>query len=231
MGMLTTRSAATEQMDAIDLDPVRYARVIADLERVNRVTMAARPTLRFLDQLASGRKPLRILDVGFGNGDMLRRVWHWSVKRGVDTTLVGIDLNPSSMAPAQGATPVDAPITYRIGDYAALASEPWDVVISSLVTHHMTDQERRDFVLFMDKVAKRGWFINDLHRHGFAYHGYPILARMMGVDRIVREDGQLSIARSFRPPEWAAMLAALPLSGAILVQRQFPFRLCVSCIR
>jgi hypothetical protein len=48
----------------------------------------------------------------------------------------------------------------------------------------------------------------------------------MGWHPIVRQDGQLSIARSYRPDEWAAVLDAAGVSQA-RVYRAFPFRLCV----
>ena len=128
MRMLTQRATLPEQMDAPDLDPAVYRAVLADLERVNRMTLAARPTLGFLGRLATRGTQLRILDVGFGNGDMLRRIAIWAARRGVACDLVGIDLNPSSIAAAQAHPPAHLPITYRVGDYAALEDEPWDVV-------------------------------------------------------------------------------------------------------
>ncbi len=60
--------------------------------------------------------------------------------------------------------------------------------------------------------------------------GYPILARLMGVRRIVREDGALSIARAFRPAEWQAVLHAAGIGDARII-RAFPFRLCVERLR
>jgi hypothetical protein len=91
----------------------------------------------------------------------------------------------------------------------------------------MSDAERHAFLLFMERHATRGWFINDLHRHSLAYRSFPLLARLLRVHPIVREDGQLSIARSFRPAEWRAMLAAADLTGVAHVRRYFPFRLCI----
>jgi hypothetical protein len=46
----------------------------------------------------------------------------------------------------------------------------------------------------------------------------------------VREDGQLSIARSYRPAEWPPILSEAGVRGA-RVFRTFPFRLCVEQIR
>src|SRR3546814_6019767 len=72
---LRTPIEREEEMDAAELPPERYARVLADLSRINALTLAQRPTLGFLDRLRArgvGDRPWRILDVGFGAGDMQR---------------------------------------------------------------------------------------------------------------------------------------------------------------
>lgn len=226
MTSLATRATTPEQMDAADLDPAVYARVLGDLARVNRVTLAARPTLGFLARALGERTSFRLLDVGFGDGDMLRGIARWAARRGVDAELTGIDLNPRSEAIARAATPPSMPIRYRTGDYAALAGGGFDVIVSSLVAHHMAEHELVAFLRFMEAEAAAGWLVNDLHRHRLAHLGYPLLARAFGWHRIVREDGTLSIARGFRPPEWRALLAEAGIAGARVVRR-FPLRLCV----
>ena len=155
--------------------------------------------------------------------------------------LTGVDLNPRSAVVAQQATPATWPIRWLTGDYLALSAQhtgaPWDVVISSLVTHHMPPDQRHAFLTFMEKEAAAGWFINDLHRHRFPFIGYPVLASLLLVDPIVRRDGQLSIARSFRPAEWVAILAEAEIPQAssagpgAQVRRWFPWRLCVERIK
>jgi hypothetical protein len=202
-----------EQMDDPALDPAVYAAVLADLGRVNRWTFAARPTLAFLRRAAAGRGRLRLLDVGFGQGDMLRAIAGWARGQGVDLELVGVDLNPKSVAVAAAATPPDMAIDYRAGDYRGQGE--FDLVISSLVAHHMSDSELLDLLGWMEARAARGWLVNDLHRH-----------------RIVREDGRLSIERSFRPGEWRDIMAKAGIpTGAAVVRRRFPFRLCVERLR
>jgi 2-polyprenyl-3-methyl-5-hydroxy-6-metoxy-1,4-benzoquinol methylase len=246
--MLKTRAIAEELMDADDLAPETYSHVVHDLARVNTLTLARRPTLAFLEsvrraQLAgrlramaaanpgskvhARRTTLKILDVGFGDGDMLRTIHRWAEAHSVDATLVGIDLNPRSARAAAEATPEGVAIEWRTGDYADCAGEGWDIVISSLVAHHMTHEQLIGFLRFMDREAAAGWFVNDLHRHGFAWTGFPLLASLMRWHPIVRHDGQLSIARSYRPAEWAPILAEAGIEGAE-VRRVFPFRLCVS---
>jgi SAM-dependent methyltransferase len=225
---------AEEEMDAAELAPARYARVLADLSRINALTLAARPTLGFLDRVRArgvGDRPWRILDVGFGSGDMLARIARWGTRRGVALDLAGVDLNLKSLAVAEARLGGQARLI--AGDYQDLAGQGWDIVLSSLVTHHMTATQRAEFLRFMDSEATRGWLVNDLHRQRLPFAGYPLLATLAWVDPIVRRDGQLSVGRSFRRAEWRAMLAdALPETGAdARIFRSFPYRLCVERIR
>jgi SAM-dependent methyltransferase len=226
---LATRAIAEELMDADDLDPATYAEVVGDLATVNIVTMAGRPTLDFLTRATRGMTSFRLLDVGFGDGDMLRRIARWARKRGLAADLTGVDLNPRSALAATAHTPADLGIRYVTGDYAGLAGGNWDFVVSSLVAHHMTHAQLIAFLRFMDSETRRGWLVNDLHRHGFAHWGFPILARIAGWHRIVRLDGTLSIARSYRPSEWPPILAEAGVEARIY--RAFPFRLCVERLR
>ncbi len=221
-------------MDAVELPMAAYAQVLADLGRVNRATLAIRPTLVFLKntlRLHAGSRPWRILDVGYGDGGMLRAIHHWAAQKGQSVALTGVDLNPNSEATARQATPSAMNIEWLAGDYRKLANRPWDIVISSLVTHHMSTAERLQFLTFMEQQARLGWFVNDLHRHRLAFMGYPVLATCMRVHPIVRADGRLSIARSFRAVEWQATLQDAGVFEEARVQRFFPFRLCIERIK
>lgn len=219
-------------MDAADLDPATYAIVLRDLARVNRWTLATRPTIAFLARAIGNRRSFTLLDVGFGDGDMLRAIARWAERKGIVAHLTGVDLNPRSEAVARTKTPERHAIRYITGDYRDLADQRPDFIVSSLVTHHMSDDQRLAFLRIMQDRAAVGWFVNDLHRHALAYYGFPLLARMMGWHRIVRQDGQLSIARSFRASEWQSTIAAAGIEpDTVEIRWHFPFRLCVSHIR
>ncbi|WP_375397433.1 methyltransferase domain-containing protein [uncultured Sphingomonas sp.] len=227
---LAQRATAEELMDADDLDQATYAAVVGDLARVNALTMAARPTLAFLSRALAGRRRMRLLDVGFGDGDMLRTIARWARRRGVVADLTGVDLNPRSEQAARAHGDAALPIRWTIGDYADLAGQDWDIVLSSLVAHHMTHDQLIAFLRFMQAESAIGWLVNDLHRHWFAHAGFPLLARLAGWHRIVRLDGTLSIARAYRPAEWPPLLAEAGIADA-RIYRAFPFRLCVERLR
>lgn len=227
-GPLATRADGSELMDADDLDPATYARVVRDLARVNVVTLAVRPTLRFLVRAARGRDRLRVLDVGFGDGDALRAIERWAGRRGLPVDLVGVDLNPRSEPAARARTSPRSRIRWVTGDHAVMGGG-WDAIVSSLVAHHMTHAQLVAFLRFMEENA-RCWLVNDLHRHRVAHLGFPMLAAVARWHPIVRHDGTLSIARSFRPAEWPPLLAEAGIADA-RIHRAFPFRLCVERLR
>lgn len=228
---LRVRSTDPEWMDGADVSEAEFAACITDLAVVNSVTFARPPTLAFVSQAlkrAEGR-PLTLLDIGFGAGDMLRAIHRLAERRGAAIRLIGIDLNPRSLPAARAATPPGMAIDYRIGDlYALPGDEPLDLIISSLVTHHMADGEIVRFLRWMQERARLGWFVNDLHRHAVAYHGFRLLSAAMRWHAFVRHDGPLSVARAFRRRDWERLLAAVGVADTARLRWHFPFRYCVT---
>jgi 2-polyprenyl-3-methyl-5-hydroxy-6-metoxy-1,4-benzoquinol methylase len=224
---LTRRSRQEEQMDEPGLDPAVYERVLHDLARINRWTFTAWPSIAFISRAIGSATRFQLLDIGFGDGDVLRAIGGWARRRGIEAELVGVDLNEKSLQAARAATPPDLGIDYRAGDYRDQAG-PFDFIVCTQVAHHLTDEQLRTLLRYMEREARRGWLVCDLHRHGFAYRAFPLLARLLRVERIVREDGQLSIARSFRPGEWKAVLRQSGIAAdQVRIVRRFAFRLCV----
>jgi SAM-dependent methyltransferase len=228
------RSDAAELMDAPAVDLETFRACLADLAKVNTVTLARVPTLVFLGRLRRGGRldlgrPVEIVDIGSGYGDTLAGIAAWAKRRGVAVGLAGIDLNPWSAQIAQAAHPgVARFVTGDVFDHEGLA----DIVVSSLFTHHLDDEQIVRFLQWMEAHAAVGWFVNDLLRHPFAYYGFGLLARLMGWHRFVRHDGPASIARAFTPADWQVLIARAGLdASAVQVRRRFPFRLCIERIR
>ena len=81
MRSLASRIRDDEQMDDPSLDRRIYDEVLMGLARVNAWTFAARPTLDFLARATRGRDGFSLLDVGSGEGGMLRTIARWARKR------------------------------------------------------------------------------------------------------------------------------------------------------
>lgn len=235
MTNLKSRSTAAEWMDGDDVSPERFAAVMADLAIVNTVTLARPPTLAFVARALNAvppGTPITILDVGFGDGDMLRAIARRFGDR-AGLRLIGYDINPRSEPAARRRTPSGAPIEYRTGDAFAIdRDEPVDLIISSLVTHHMSDPEILRFLDWMERRAARGWFVNDLHRHWIAYQGFRLLGTAARWHPFVRHDGAVSVARSFRRDDWEGLIARAGLDRATIALRwHMPFRWCLGRLR
>jgi SAM-dependent methyltransferase len=210
-----------------------FQQCLHDLGQVNRLTLSYRPTLHFLDRVIEQRSihPLRIVDVGSGGGDMLRRVAQWAKQRSVAVSLVGIDLNPYAKRAATSSGSNDAAIEWITGN-AYSYHQPIDVVISSLFTHHLSNLEVIQFLRWSDAVAARAWFVNDLVREETPYTLFGLLARAMRWHRFVQHDGPISFRRSFREQDWQRMLAAADVPApAVELRRWTPGRLCVGRIK
>ena len=223
-------------MDFEEVGPDDFRACLKDLATVNALTLTHAPTLSWLSAATRGMAPgsrLSVLDVGFGYGDLLRRIHTWALPRGFEPDLVGIDLNPWSTAAAEGATPPGLAVEYRTGDVFRFVPErPVDFIVSSQFTHHLSDEEAARFVAWMERTARRGWFVNDLHRHPIPFHVFRWLARGARWHRFVQHDGPVSIARSFRREDWQRIIRAAGLDPSeTRIRWHVPFRLSVGRVR
>ncbi len=228
----------SRRADLIELmdQPCSYAELRAclhDIANVNRLTFADRPTLNWLKELVATHPvssgPLRVMDVGCGYGDTLRLIDKWAAKRNIPVVLTGIDLNPDAIRAAREATPRGQRIEWLVGD--ALTDDTAgniDVVICSLLTHHLTDPQIVHFLRWMEQTTRLGWFINDLHRKPIPYHLFRLWARFTKWHRFVMHDGPVSIRRSFVAEDWRNLCAAAEVvAETVSIKEYRPARLCV----
>jgi SAM-dependent methyltransferase len=204
---------------------------LSDLARVNRWLLAYRPVLGWLDSLELEKVagPIRIVDVGCGYGDVLRRIERWAVTRGVAVELTGIDLNPDAVAIAAEASGAKSAIRWAHADvFAYTPEEPPHVALSSLFTHHLAEKDVVRFLEWMERRTLTGWFIHDLSRNRNPYHLFRLLATRMRLHPFVQHDGPVSIQRSFVAADWERMCSAAGLEAKEVIIRGYtPGKLCV----
>jgi SAM-dependent methyltransferase len=203
---------------------------LRDLAQVNWLLRGYRPTFNWLNSFAESRQPLRILDVGCGDGDALRQIARWARKRRVDVRLIGLDLNPETVSIAKEVAPPECKIEFVAADvFDYEPREPVDLIVSSLFAHHLNDEEIVQFIGWMERHARLGWFVNDLSRAVTPYRLFKLLAKAARWHRFVQHDGPVSVARSFRENDWRRLCAAAGLvDSEFSILSYTPARLCVA---
>lgn len=228
-GLRVSPAELTELMDG-KCSYGEFRDCLRSLEQVNRWLLGYRPTLAWLDRLARGvREPLHILDVGSGGGDLLRQISGWARRRRISVKLTGIDLNPYAARAAAEFTPKESGIAWVTGDALTYRPEtPVDVVVSSLMAHHLEDAEIVALLRWMEETARLGWFVNDLERSARSSQMFALLAGVMRWHPFVLHDGPVSFRRAFREDDWERLLAAAEIPRqAVTLEHWRPGRLCV----
>jgi SAM-dependent methyltransferase len=227
----TRRSHEQEWLDRDEIDPAELRAVLRDLARFNTAFFGHSPILRWLGRVLgrekSGSGPT-ILDIGCGYGDLLRAIRRWSNRRNLDLTLLGVDLNPETIRIAREATDDGDQIDFAVMDVFDLPPRrTFDIIVSSLVAHHLNDERLRDFLVLLERSSSQGWLIYDLQRHRLLYEVIGAASRLARLHPMVTKDGQISVMRSLTRKEWTDLIAAAGIELSAVKIRWFLFRFVI----
>ncbi len=222
------RSYKLERIDTGDYTPQEYERFLREISLVNRLTGDNRALKNSLLREVKDKdlREFSVLDVGAGSGEFLRLIARTARKQKRNAKLFGLELHPRSARAILEESRDFAEIKSISGDGLNLpfAENAFDYAICSLFTHHFTDENVIKILSEMARVARRKIFVIDLHRHKTAHFSYQIFCRAFRISPLVREDGSLSILRSFVPQELKDFAEKADLKN-IQVNRRAPFRL------
>ena len=220
-----------ENLDKGTYTPEEYEGCLVELRRVNEWLGDAkvlRETL-FKEVERADVNCFSILDVGAGSGELLRVTANWARETDRKTCLVGLELNERSAAAILDESAEFPEISSVQGNGFLLpfSDNSFDYVIQSLTLHHFDDQGAVKILREMGRVARRGIFVIDLHRNPVAYFFYTTLGHLILHNRLLREDGALSILKSFKPDEMEKLGQQAGLRN-VTVEKHFPSRLVLS---
>jgi SAM-dependent methyltransferase len=229
LNKLKHRSYELEHLDTGDYTAEEYDGCIIELQRVNRWLGDAkilRDTV-LSDVARNELKEFSILDVGAGSGELLRVASSWAHQTNRSMFGVGLELNARSAQAIIEQS--DSTIDAVRGDALRLpfADAQFDYVICSLFTHHFREDSVVHIFQEMSRVALRKIFVIDLHRHQVAHFLYTTVGKLFLRNRLIREDGALSIQRSFKVDELIDLGRQASLRD-LSVSRHFPFRLVLT---
>jgi len=222
------RSYKLERIDTGDYTPEEYERFLREIRFINRflgdVWALKKTLLREIEK--TNLQEFSVLDVGAGSGELLRTIAKFARKQKRKTNLCGLELSERAACAILEESENFTEISAVRGNALKLpfADESFDFAICSLFTHHFTDENVVTILKEMARVSRRKIFVIDLHRHKTAYRLYKIFCRLARISPLVREDGSLSILRSFVPQELEEFGRKANLTE-ISVTEHFPSRL------
>ncbi|HEV2828019.1 MAG TPA: methyltransferase domain-containing protein [Pyrinomonadaceae bacterium] len=225
------RSKELEHLDKGDYTAEEYEGCIVELQQVNRWLGDAR-ALRHSLLVEIEKLNLRdfsVIDVGAGSGELLGVIASWARETGRDTQLIGVELNArSAKAIAERASTFPEMSAVRADAFRLpFADDQFDYALCSLFTHHFRDAEVVTILRELQRVAARGIYVIDLHRHPIAYLFYTTIGHLFFHNRLIREDGALSILRSFKPEELLTLARRAGIDDPH-IKRHFPYRLVLA---
>ena len=226
--MFETRSLKLERIDTGDYTPEEYDRFLKEISFINRFVGDFRAVKKTLLREIEKEKSndFSVLDVGAGSGEILREIAKFARRKKKIAKLFGLELNARSADAILKESKNFAEIKSIQANALGLpfADNAFDYAVSSLFTHHLTDENIIETLREMKRVTRRKIFVIDLHRHKGAYFLYKIFCAAFQISPLVREDGSLSILRSFKPDELEILARKAGLKS-FTVRRIFPFRL------
>jgi 2-polyprenyl-3-methyl-5-hydroxy-6-metoxy-1,4-benzoquinol methylase len=224
------RELAPEVMDDPCLEHDRHRHALRGLSRLNLFSGSAGIVWPSVAGLARREeRPLRILDLASGAGDVPLDLWRRARRAGMDIDIRGIDVSPRAVRFAQEhAARLSAPLQFNVLDALAepLPAE-FDVVMCSLFLHHMTEHQAVLLLTKMRHAAKRIVLVSDLRRsvRGLALAFFA--ARLLTSSDVVRVDAPRSVRAAFTADEMKALARRARMDGAE-VSGRWPFRLLMT---
>ena len=198
-----------ELMDDPACDPVRLRRTIERFAIVNRLVAGWDAVYRrhVRPALAGVSHPVRVLDVGCGGGDVLRRVVALAREDGHTVEAFGIDPDGRAIEVAR-AGETSPGLRFRQAYSHDLVAEGavFDVVVSNHLLHHLGDGERAGLFADTERLAERVAVHSDIHRSRTAYAAYAVAITPLAPGSFLRTDGLRSIRRSHTREELAALV-------------------------
>jgi 2-polyprenyl-3-methyl-5-hydroxy-6-metoxy-1,4-benzoquinol methylase len=200
------RTNEPEIMDDFALEGEILRDALDKIAKINRLLGGNQLTLQGVQQLLKGiskSKTITIVDIGCGNGDMLRALSDYGKKNNYKFNLIGIDANAFTVNHAEALSKTYENISYRCEDIfdAEFKSLTYDMVLCTLTLHHFKDEEILSLMQVFYENANIGIVINDLHRSAVAYRLFQALCIVFQLNDMSREDGLVSILRGFKRAE------------------------------
>ena len=214
-GRLGITPVGAELLDDPAADPDTVVQSLGNVARANRWFGGAAAVRHGLRQVLRGLpagRPLTLLDLGTGAGDLPPRAVRWARRRGYLLRPVGLELSRTAAGMARRA---GVPCAVACAGAPPIREKAVDLVLVSQVAHHLTHESAVRLIRTCDALARVGVVIADLRRGRMAPLAFRVGARALGFDPVTIADGLTSIRRGYTPGELRALLAKAGVSARV----------------
>jgi len=217
---LNTRSYQPELLDAADIPFAHIQQNMQELNTINTYlgghTISINGIKKILKKFRTDQ-PIVICEIGCGGGDNLKAVEEWSVRNNIQVRFIGVDLKATCIEFAQQQYP-SLKANWIVSDYKAIQfnDDKPDIIFSSLFCHHFEDAELVSMLQWMRLNTRKGFFINDLHRHYLAYRSIKLITGIFSKSYLVKNDAPLSVARGFKKKEWQYLIKSAGITNCTI---------------
>lgn len=200
------RTDEPEIMDDFAMKGEVLREALDKIAKINRLLGGNQLTLQGVESLLKGvskESDITIIDIGCGNGDMLRELSEYGTKNQYHFKLIGIDANAFTINHAEELSKKYENIQYRCEDIfdANFKTVKYDIALCTLTLHHFKDDEILDLMKVFYDNSSIGIVVNDLHRSAVAYRLFQALCVVFSLNDMSRNDGLVSILRGFKKEE------------------------------
>jgi SAM-dependent methyltransferase len=221
------RALFPELMDGA-LPYLEARRALADLDRVNRLLLGVGATRRTLARRlvagAAAHHCVSLLDLGTGSGYVAREVARAAARLRCRVRVVGLDRRLAHLVAGRELSGAGGDGQLQVvasADALPFRDGAFDWTVSNLLFHHFGGPSNRAILAEMRRTARRGAAVVDLRRSRLAGWLIRGLFPFLGIGRIARHDGLLSVRQSWTVGEVRELVADLPVEE---LRRRFPFR-------
>jgi 2-polyprenyl-3-methyl-5-hydroxy-6-metoxy-1,4-benzoquinol methylase len=200
------RTDKPEIMDDFNLEGDVLREALNKIAKINQFLGGNQLTLQGVKKIiskVSKSDQITIVDVGCGNGDMLRQLADYGIENKLNFQLIGVDANRYTINYARELSLKYSNIKYSCEDIFSNSFKEikCDILLCTLTLHHFKNKEIIDLLTIFNKNSRLGIVVNDLHRSAIAYRLFQVLCVVFKLENMSYEDGLTSILRGFKKRE------------------------------
>ena len=204
------RSEQKEIMDDLDFQGDEMRDNLEDIRIMNKWFGGNKITIDGLQKLLKNHPKVQevtILDIGCGDGQMLRSCADYGNKKGFRFNCIGIDFNQNILDLAETKSAAYPNIKFKKVDIFLEENliPNSDIALFTLFLHHFKDKKIENLLKSTLKKTSKGFIINDLHRSRIAFNFFKMISNVLLKTKTAHHDGLVSIARGFKKNELQAI--------------------------